>query len=94
MTAGALCVGLPDSSRTKRRLAGMKLTLTESLLALLVDGVNLLVWQNTKDGAKGRHRPESIFKKLTEEKKKRDDVEVFEDSEAFEAWYQKRMKHG
>lgn len=63
------------------------------LLAIIADGINLLIWQNTKDGAKGRHRPDSIFKKLTEDKKK-DELEVFEDSDAFNDWYQKRMKHG
>ena len=94
MTAGALCVGLPDASRTKRRLSGMKLSLQEMLLAIIADGINLLIWQNTKDGARGRHRPDSLFKKLTEDKKKKDELEVFDDSDAFNEWYQKRIKHG
>lgn len=63
------------------------------LLALIVDGVNILTWQNTKDGAKGRNRPKSIFKGLTEEKKV-DEYQVFNGSDAFEEWHKKRMNHG
>lgn len=80
-------------SRTKKRASGMKLSLTEMLLALIVDSANVLIWQNTKDGAKGRNRPKSIFKMLTEEKKK-DDYQVFRSSEDFDEWHRKRMKHG
>lgn len=80
-------------SRTKRHVSGMKLSLTEMLLALIVDSANVLIWQNTKDGAKGRNRPKSIFKMLTEEKKK-DDYQVFRSAEDFDEWHRKRMKHG
>ena len=82
-----LCVGLPDFSRIKRRLAGIKLSLTEMLLALVVDGINMLIWQNTKDGMKGRNRPESIYKKLTEEKKPKDEYQAFRTIEEYESWY-------
>lgn len=83
-----LCVGLPDFSRIKRKMAGMKIDLTQMLLALVVDGINTLIWQNTKDGMKGRNRPESIFKKLTEEQKPKDIYESFGSIEEFEQWYQ------
>lgn len=87
-----LCVGLPDHSRIKRRMAGVKLTLTEMLLALVVDGINTLIWQPTKDGMKGRNRPESLFKRLTEEPKQKEELQTFEDVASYEAWYQSKMK--
>lgn len=61
------------------------------LLALVVDGIHTLIWQQTKDGAKGRNRPDSIFKKLTEEKKPKDDLETFNDVTSFEEWYRAKM---
>ena len=69
MLVATLCIGLPDSSRIKRRVAGIKTTLEESLLALIVDGINVLIWMRTKDGSKGRNRPDSLYKKLNDEPK-------------------------
>jgi len=90
--AATLCVGLPDSSRIKRRIAGIKITLTDMLLSLIVDGINTLIWQRTKDGMKGRNRPDSIFKKLTEEKQPKEDLETFDDVTSFEEWYRAKMR--
>ena len=90
--AATLCVGLPDSSRIKRRIAGVKITLTEMLLALVVDGINTRVWQNTKDGMKGRNRPESLYKRLTEEKQPKEDLETFDDVNSYEEWYRAKMR--
>lgn len=93
MTCATLCCGLPDDSRVKRKLSNMKLSLTEMLLALIVDGINTLIWQPTKDGRKGRNKPESLFKKLMGlDKKPKDELQAFDDTEAFETWY--RSKHG
>ena len=36
-------------------------TSLQKLVALAVDRLGLLVWQNTKDGMKGRHRPPSMY---------------------------------
>ena len=88
-----LCVGLPDFSRIKRRIAGVKIGLTDMLLALVVDGVNTLIWQNTKDGMKGKNKPESIFKRLTEEKKPKDEYKTFDTADDFEKWYQAKMRN-
>jgi len=66
--------------------------LTDMLLALIVDGINTLIWQPTKDGLKGRHRPESLFRKLTEEKKPKDELQVFEDADSYEKWYRSKMR--
>lgn len=87
-----LCIGLPDYSRIKKRIAGVKYTLQEILLSLMVDGIHTLIWMNSKDGAKGRNRPESLFKKLNEEPKKKDDLQIFDNAESYEAWYQTKMR--
>ena len=73
-------------------MAGIKISLTEMLLALAVDGINTMIWQQTKDGMKGRNRPESIFKKLTEEKQPKEDLETFDDVASFEDWYRAKMR--
>lgn len=91
----ALAAGLPDESRSMRKITGRRLTLTEELLAAILDGVNLLLWQRTKDGAYNRNRPESILEKLTEKPKEKDTV-GFASGEDFERAKQailKKVKH-
>lgn len=39
-------------------------TSLQKLVALAVDRLGLLVWQNTKDGMKGRNRPPSMYEAL------------------------------
>ena len=63
------------------------------LLALVVDGINTLIWQQTKDGRKGRNRPESVYKKLTEEKKPKEELQTFDDVASYEEWYQSKMRN-
>ena len=62
------------------------------LLALAVDGINTLIWQKTKDGMKGRNRPESLYKKLTEKKQPKEDLETFDDVDSYEEWYRSKMR--
>ena len=89
-----LCLGLPNDSRTKMRIAKQKYSLTEMLLFLIVDGLNIQIWQKTKDGAKGRNKPESLFKKMLGlDKKAKDELESFTDVDDFEKWY-KEKHHG
>ena len=61
---GTLVLGLPEDSRYKRAMAGTRIGMTDTLLSIIADGINLLIWQKTKDGSKGRNRPELISKKL------------------------------
>lgn len=64
-----LCFGLRDDSRVKMNLSGSKITLTQTLIARMVDELSFQSWAQTKDGQKNRNRPESVLKALTEEKK-------------------------
>ncbi len=78
-----LVLGLPETSRLKRRIAGVKATPEILLLASIADVLSLILWSKTKDGQKNRNRPKSIFAKLTsrEEESK---VETFISGEDFE----------
>lgn len=88
-----LANGLSDDSRIKRKIGEKRLTLTEALLATLIDKINILVWQRTKDGIKGRNMPTSILQKLEGiEEKPKDDLNKFETEEDFEEWYRNKMR--
>lgn len=79
-----LTVGLPRTSRVKMKLSKQKLTIDQTLLALILDDLNLMMWQRNK-----RHgsKPKSIYKLLTEEAKPKDELMKFKDVESFEEWY-------
>ena len=63
----------------------------QMLLALLVDGVNILIWQ--RSGAKRNKKPSSIFRKLTEKKKNpKDELMSFRSPEAYEAWMARKRE--
>lgn len=64
-TLAVLAMGLGPDSRTMRRLSGSKATMTETLLAVIADGINTLVWFKTKDGQKGRNRPRRLLDYVT-----------------------------
>lgn len=91
--AATLTVGLPYDSRVYRKINDIKLDRKEMLLALSVDILNILAWQKTKDGAKNRNRPESIYKKLMGiDTKKKDELKEFDSIEEFELWYNSKMR--
>lgn len=80
---GTLCVGLRDDSRVKMKVSNSKITLEQALLGRIADELAFLSWTKTKDAQKGRGRPASILKMLTEEK----EVEAFKDADSFnDAW--------
>lgn len=88
-----LVVGLSEDSRIKRKISGAKLTLEQILLALITDGINIRIWQQTKDAQKGKNRPESIYKKLMGlDKKRKEELMSFETAEDFERWYKAKMR--
>lgn len=88
-----LVVGLSENSRIKRKITGLKLTLDQILLAMIADGINIRIWQHTKNGQKGKNKPESIYKKLMGlDKKQKEDLMSFETPEEFEKWYKAKMR--
>ena len=50
--------------------------------AAIVDRLSLLVWMQTKDGQKNRHRPQSVAETITG-KEKRSTVQAFNSEEEF-----------
>ena len=54
-----LAAHLPDDSATKRAIGG-GWTLAEQLSALVADRLQILIWQQTGDGQKGRNPPTPI----------------------------------
>ena len=85
----SLVVGLRDDSRVKMKLSKQKLTIEQALLALILDGVNLLIWGRSK---KHSAKPKSAYKILTEEKKPKDDLKAFKSPEDFEAWMKRKRE--
>ena len=83
-----LAAGLPDESRSKRRMSGMKLSREEWLLALLCDAVRTVDWHIC--GGKKKDQPQSILELLTEDKE--NDVEAFDDADEFEQWHRQMMR--
>lgn len=63
-TAAALAAGLSIDSRVKRKMSGAKISTETALLALLVDGVNQLIWMLASNHD-SIQRPNSIYEALT-----------------------------
>ena len=81
--AATLAAGLGEDSRIMRKISGTSVTTETLLLATIADALHVLVWQNTKDGAKGRNRPMLIAEKLTETPKKESG---FSSADEFRKW--------
>ncbi len=77
-----LAVGLRDDSRIKMKIAGAKVDMKTSLLAMIADRLQILIWQKTEDGQKGRNVPESILENIYQDHSK--DAVKFDSAEDFE----------
>lgn len=77
-------LGLPNESRIMLKIAGSKLTYKESALALIFDALQIIAYN--QGHAKGAKRPESLYKKLTAEKKQKDELMQFDTPEQYEEW--------
>lgn len=79
-----LAAGLRDDSRIKMRLAGSRVRPSFLLSAMAVDALNILVWQQTEDGHKGRNAPERIARILLGEGEEKKNIAAFDSPEDFE----------
>lgn len=59
-TAATLALGLPESSRIKRKKSGLNIQLSTFLLSVIADRLGLLVYANTKGAKHGTNAPKSI----------------------------------
>ena len=85
--AGVLLQGLRPESRTKMKLTNQKITLEQTLLAIIADGVKALIFMLSKK--KGKKLPESILKLLINGKNKTKQFKGFESSADFERSWRK-----
>lgn len=67
-TAAALASGLGPDSRIKRKLSKNKVSVDTALLALIVDGVNHLIWMLASN-SDSLQKPASIYEALTGQQK-------------------------
>ena len=66
------------------QISDSKLPLDTLLLAGVADRLSIMLWQNTKDGQKGKNQPVSIVDQLTKQQIEREEVS-FESGKDFEA---------
>lgn len=87
-----LVTQLPSDSRLMMHYSKTPITLNQILMATMIDNLQTLVWQNTKNGHKGKNRPESLLDILLHknEKKKNDNgkenLMAFDGPEEYELW--------
>lgn len=85
-----LVAGLRENSRSKMFLSGAKFSTDQALKMMIADYLRLIVWMNTRDGAKNRNKPKSLFEEI-ENANNVDDIIGFSDGESFEkAWNKMR----
>lgn len=77
--------GLRENSRIKMKMNDIEVPFETMLLAGIQDKLNVLIWQQTKDGMNGRNYPASMVALLTKshQKSKTSDLVGFESSEDF-----------
>ena len=71
------------------KIGKQKLNFEQKLLVLLFDGIQIIAYK--QGHKKGAPKPQSLFKKLTEERRK-DDLMAFNSADSFEAWHEMKMK--
>lgn len=90
--AATLAAGLHESSRIKRAISGRTMSLDTMLWAVIADRLGLLLWLKTKDGQKGRNRPESFVDLLNGTRE--NETAGFDTPEDFEAERQRIIGGG
>ncbi len=87
--AATLAAGLREPSRSYRAYNGVKLTLEQSLSAMMLDTANMILWTRSEDAKHNRNRPNSVYERLTAEP---DENELEgETIEEFDRWYSEKM---
>lgn len=82
--AAVLAYGLKDDSRIKMVLSGKRVSTDTFLLGVIADRINWLSWTKTKDGSRGRNRPQSILDQLLNGQKQKE-VVGYRSGKEFEA---------
>lgn len=91
LLVGVLSCGLRENSRIKMKLSDTKITLSDMLLATLVDNTALLLWSKTNGAKKGLNRPKSVLNSILHSPAK-DKYMKFSSIEEFEAMRKKILE--
>lgn len=83
---GVLCCGLRDNSRIKIKISNLSVDIETLLSALIADRLQILIWQRTEDGAKGRNFPKSIYEKLLNPQKEESNNMAFASGADFDEY--------
>lgn len=83
--AALFAYGLREDSRIRRKLSGSPVGLDTVLLAMAVDALNVLVWQNTADGHEGRNQPKPVLSLLRGDAPESSGL-GFDSAEDFDSW--------
>ena len=83
-TAAIFASGLRENSRIKMKMSGVNVSFDTVLSAAIADRIGLIAWMNSKDGARGANRPDSILDKLINPNNPRSNVLSFDSAEEFE----------
>ena len=81
-TVATLASGLREDSRIRMKMNSRRVSTERLLAAGALDRLSMLVWLQTKDGAKGRNRPESLVRLILEEGET-EEIESFRSGEDF-----------
>jgi hypothetical protein len=93
--AAILACGLRPDSRIMQKIAGVKAPIDTLLRCIIADELKALVWQNTKDGAKGRNKPNSILTALLVTGEENQETgEGFNTAAEFDAWRNAMLTRG
>lgn len=92
--AATYACGLRENSRIRMKLRGDRLTLEQTLTAMMFDCLNWIRWSKTKDGSHNLNRPESVYTKLIGDKGEREDCASFDSAENYEAARERILKGG
>ena len=84
-TVAVLCSGLGLRSRVMGKIAGLKVPAQTYMLAQILDGLELLAWQNTKDGHEGKNKPTPRTASLMTQEQNNELFDSPDDLEAFRA---------
>ena len=91
-----LLVGLREDSRLVLKITGRSYSMSQIMQAYIVDRLSVLVWQKTKDGAKGKNRPKLLSEMMLKSKDETE-IQAFNSADEFERHRKaiiERRKHG
>lgn len=83
LSVAVFVCGLRENSRIMMKISDSKLPLDTLLLAGVADRLSIMLWQNTKDGHKGKNQPISIVSQLSKKELERQELS-FESGKDFD----------